>query len=197
MVEVRGTQTPVALDAVVGKLACLPPFVNAREAQEVQADGDRSPTLSVQEAARKFQLNPATVRRLLRQGRIAGMKNARGAWRVPAEATRPPILKASVPWSIRELRRIYSSSARLTANVESAHIREMIRRGFFGKGVWRDELDKLVPVAREIVNEQDASGQTLLATDPLFWGRAKQILDIAARILGQRAVLPCRASKGR
>jgi len=53
-----------------------------------------------------------------------------------------------------ELKRIHASSLRLTANVDWAQIREMIRRGFFSKEIWLDELDVLESVAKEIMNER-------------------------------------------
>ena len=84
--------------------------------------------------------------------------------------------------SDRALKKIYASSQRLTRNVNRAQIREMIRRGFFVKGVWLDELDTLESVAKEIVNEGDKKGRTLLEIEPEFWDRAKQIVDLGARI---------------
>jgi hypothetical protein len=82
----------------------------------------------------------------------------------------------------RQLKRIYSSSLRLNVNVERAQIREMIRRGFFSKGVWLDELDVLESVAREIVNGRDEKGRTMMETDRLLWMRAKEIIDLAAKV---------------
>jgi hypothetical protein len=42
--------------------------------------------------------------------------------------------------SNRELKRIHASS---------------LRRGFFSKGIWLDELDVLESVAKEIMNDRD------------------------------------------
>ena len=84
--------------------------------------------------------------------------------------------------SNRELKRIYASSSRLTANVNPAQIREMIQRGFFSKGVWLDELDVLEAVAQEIINQRDAEGRTMLEIDPEFWARAKEIVDLGAKV---------------
>ena len=81
-----------------------------------------------------------------------------------------------------ELRRIYASSSRLTANVSQAQIREMIRRGFFSKGVWLDELDLLESVARQIINQRDAEGRSMLEIDPESWARAKEIVVLGARV---------------
>jgi len=130
----------------------------------------RSGTLTVNQAARKFELHPDTVRRLLRQGRIIGTKVAgRGGlkWLVSANAAVQPALpKGRATWLTRELKRIYKSSARLTTNVERSQIREMIRRGFFSNGIWLDEFDKVESVAKEIVNKRERSGRTPLETDP-------------------------------
>jgi hypothetical protein len=84
--------------------------------------------------------------------------------------------------SNRELKRIYASSSRLTANVERVQIREMIQRGFFSNGVWLDELDVLESVAQEIINQSDAQGRTMLEIDPEFWARAKEIVDLGVRV---------------
>ena len=91
-------------------------------------------------------------------------------------ATSPPML------SNRELKRIYASSSRLTTNVQRAQIREMIQRGFFSKGVWLDELDVLESVAQEIIHQMDAEGRTMLEIDPEFWSRAKEIVDLGAKV---------------
>ena len=84
--------------------------------------------------------------------------------------------------SNRELKRIYASSLRLTANVDRAQIREMIRRGFFSKGIWLDELDVLESVAKEIMNDGDGKGRTMLEIDAELWMKAKEIVDIRARV---------------
>ncbi|HEY7337780.1 MAG TPA: hypothetical protein VH639_23000 [Bryobacteraceae bacterium] len=84
--------------------------------------------------------------------------------------------------SNRELKRIYVSSLRLTVDVDSAQIREMIKRGFFSNGIWLDELDLLEAVAKEVVNRRDEMGRTTLETDPLLWARAKDILDLGAKV---------------
>jgi hypothetical protein len=81
-----------------------------------------------------------------------------------------------------ELKKIYASSSRLTANVDRSQIREMIRRGFFVNGVWLDELETLESVAKEIVHDRDKRGRTMLQIDPEFWGRAKEIVDLGAKI---------------
>ncbi|MBV8846303.1 MAG: hypothetical protein JO307_26150 [Bryobacterales bacterium] len=74
---------------------------------------------------------------------------------------------------------------RLTVNVNRAEIREMIRRGFFVMGVWLDELETLESVAKDIISERDSTGRPVLETDPEFWGRAKQIVELGARIPAQ------------
>ena len=84
--------------------------------------------------------------------------------------------------SNRELKRIYASTSRLTANIDRAQIREMIRRGFFSKGVWLDELDVLESVAQEIIHQRDAEGRTMLEIDPEFWSKAKEIVDLGAKV---------------
>ena len=107
-----------------------------------------------------------------------------GQWLVARNATPPPRSpKGPEAISDRALKKIYASSRRFTANVNRAEIREMIRRGFFVKGAWLDELEKLESVAKEIVNERDKKGKTLLETEPEFWGRAKQIVDLATKML--------------
>lgn len=143
-------------------------------------------TLTVAQAARKFNLHPNTIRRLLRQGRLAGKKIAStgsGQWLVSAKATLP-LQPPNGPESMsgHELKKIYASSSRLTANVDRSQIREMIRRGFFVKGVWLDELETLESVAKEIVHDRDKKGRTILQIDPEFWGRAKEIVDLGAKI---------------
>src|SRR5215831_5155941 len=90
--------------------------------------------------------------------------------------------KAPAKLSNRELKRIYASSLRLAANVDREQIREMIRRGFFGKGIWLDELDVLESVAKEIMNQRDEKGQTMLEIDSELWMKAKEIVDVGARI---------------
>jgi hypothetical protein len=84
--------------------------------------------------------------------------------------------------SNRALKKIYVSSLRLTVDVDSAQIREMIKRGFFNNGIWLDELDLLEAVAKETVNSRDESGRTTREADPLLWARAKDILDVGARV---------------
>ena len=84
--------------------------------------------------------------------------------------------------SNRELKRIYASSLRLTANIDRAQIREMIRRGFFSMGIWLDELDVLESVAKEIMNERDGEARTTMETDPELWMKAKEIVDIRAQV---------------
>ena len=84
--------------------------------------------------------------------------------------------------SNRELKRIYASSLGLTKNVDRAQIRQMIRRGFFSKGIWLEELDVLESVAKEIMNDRDGEGRTMLVIDPKLWMSAKKIVDIRARI---------------
>ena len=84
--------------------------------------------------------------------------------------------------SNRELKRIYASSLRLTANIDRAQIREMIRRGFFSNGLWLNELDVLESVAKEIMNDGDGKGRTMLEIDPELWMKAKEIVDIRARV---------------
>ena len=81
-----------------------------------------------------------------------------------------------------ELKRIHASSLRLTANIDWAQIREMIRRGFFSKEIWLDELDVLESVAKEIMNERDEKGRTMLEIDPELWTKANEIVDVAARV---------------
>jgi len=90
--------------------------------------------------------------------------------------------KAPAKLSNRELRRIYASSLRLTANVDREQIREMIRRGFFSKGIWLDELDVLESVAKEILNQHDEKGKTMLEIDSELWMKAQEIVDVGARI---------------
>src|SRR5215469_10601300 len=85
--------------------------------------------------------------------------------------------------SNRALKKIHASSLRLTANIDRAQIREMIRRGFFSKGIWLDELDVLESVAKEIMNDSDGRGRTMLEIDPELWGKAKEIVDVGARVL--------------
>jgi hypothetical protein len=80
------------------------------------------------------------------------------------------------------LKRIYAASLRLTANVDRSQIREMIRRGFFSNGIWLDELDLLESVAKEVVNSRDENGRTTLERDPELWWKAKEIIDLAARV---------------
>jgi hypothetical protein len=75
-----------------------------------------------------------------------------------------------------------SNRERLTANVDRAQIREMIRRGFFSKGIWLDELDVLESVAKEIMNDSDGKGRTMLEIDPELWRKAKEIVDVGARV---------------
>ena len=84
--------------------------------------------------------------------------------------------------SNRELKRIYASSLRLTANVDRAQIQEMIRRGFFSKGIWLDELDVLESVGKEIMKQRDEKDQTMLEIDSELWMKAKEIVDVAARV---------------
>src|SRR5215467_6660153 len=84
--------------------------------------------------------------------------------------------------SNRELKRIYASSLCLTANVDRAQIREMIQRGFFSKGIWLDELDVLESVAKEIMNDSDGKGRPIGEIDPELWRKAKEIVDVAARV---------------
>src|SRR5215467_4560008 len=81
-----------------------------------------------------------------------------------------------------ELKRIHASSLRLTANIDWGQIREMIRRGFFSKGIWLDELDVLESVAKEIMNDRDGEGPTIMETDPELWMKAKEIVDIRAQV---------------
>ena len=81
-----------------------------------------------------------------------------------------------------ELKRLHASSLRLTANIDWGQIREMIRRGFFSEGIWLDELDVLVSVSKEIVNQRDEKGQTMLEIDSELWMKAKEIVDVGARI---------------
>jgi len=90
--------------------------------------------------------------------------------------------KEPAKMSNRELKRIYASSLRLRKNIDRAQIREMIRRGFFSKGIWLDELDVLESVAREIVNERDGEGRTMLEFDPELLMNAKEIVDIRAQV---------------
>ena len=90
--------------------------------------------------------------------------------------------KAPVKLSNRELKRIYASSLRLTADIDPAQIREMIRRGFFRKGIWLDELDVLESVAKEILNHRDERGRTVQQIDPLLWGHATEIVDLGAKV---------------
>jgi hypothetical protein len=80
--------------------------------------------------------------------------------------------------SDRALKRIHASSLRLTGNIDRAQIREMIRRGFFSKAIWLDELDVLQSVAREIMNDCDGEGRTMLEIDPELRKKAKEIVDI-------------------
>jgi len=84
--------------------------------------------------------------------------------------------------SNRELKRIHASSLRLTANIDRAQIREMIKRGFFTKGIWLDELDVLESVAKEIMNDSDGKGRPIGEIDPELWMKAKEIVDLAARV---------------
>ena len=84
--------------------------------------------------------------------------------------------------SNRELKRIHASSLRLTANIDRAQIREMIKRGFFSKGIWLDELDVLESVAKEIMNDGDGEGRTMLEMDPELCMKAKEIVDVGARV---------------
>jgi hypothetical protein len=90
--------------------------------------------------------------------------------------------KEPAKMSNRELKRIYASSLRLRKNIDRAQIREMIRRGFFSKGIWLDELDVLESVAKEIVNERDGEGRTMLEFDPELLMNAKEIVDIRAQV---------------
>ena len=83
--------------------------------------------------------------------------------------------------SNRALKRIYAASSRLTANVDRAQIREMIRRGFFSKGIWLDELDTIESVAKDILKSRDNRGRTMLEIDPQFWTNAKEIVDLGAK----------------
>src|SRR5215472_12322294 len=84
--------------------------------------------------------------------------------------------------SNRELKRIYASSLRLTKNIDRAQIREMIRRDFFSKGIWLDELDVLESVSKEIMNDSDEKGRPMGKIAPELWRKAKEIVDIAARV---------------
>lgn len=119
-------------------------------------------------------------------GRIAGKKVAgeKGEQRrTPSNA----IFQSSAPkqpaaLSTRELKRIYSSSSRLTANVDQAHICEMIRRGFFSNGIWLDELSVVESVAKQIIQHRDGRGRTILKADPELWMKAKEIVDLGARV---------------
>jgi len=90
--------------------------------------------------------------------------------------------KEPAKMSNRELKRIYASSLRLRKNIDRAQIREMIRRGYFSKGIWLDELDVLESVAKEIMNQRDEKGQTMLEIDSELWMKAKEIVDVGARI---------------
>jgi hypothetical protein len=59
-----------------------------------------------------------------------------GEWMIPEKAEiLPPGPKGAAALSYRELKSIYSFSLSLTRNVDEAHIREMILRGFFSKGI--------------------------------------------------------------
>ena len=40
----------------------------------------------------------------------------------------------------------------------------------------------LESVAKEIVNDRDAKGRTMLEIDPELWVKAKEIVDILARV---------------
>jgi hypothetical protein len=84
--------------------------------------------------------------------------------------------------SNRALKKIHASSLRLTANIDRAQIREMIRRGSFSKGIWPDELDVLESAANEILNDRDEKGRTMLEIDPELWRKAKEIVDVGARV---------------
>src|SRR5262249_41442754 len=94
--------------------------------------------------------------------------------------------------SNRALKRIHASSLRLTRNIDRAQIREMIRRGFFSKGIWLDELDVLESVAKEIMNDRDAEGRTMLEIDQELWMKEKDSVDVAARVPPRRDVLALR-----
>lgn len=133
-----------------------------------------------------------TLQRALLDGRLVGEHENGKLWftveAVRAFAARryqPIITPAAL--SNRALKKIYASSSRLKDKVDRAQIREMIKRGFFNKGVWLDELSALESVASEILNSRDNRGRDMREIDPQLWTNAKEIVDIGAKIpLDQR-----------
>lgn len=139
--------------------------------------------LTKQEAAAMSKCSARTLQRALLDGRLVGKYENGKLW-FTAQAVRAFVARRHQPTALsnRALKKIYASSSRLTANVDRAQIREMIRRGFFSKGVWLDELDTLESVAREILNSRDNQGRTMLEIDPEFWTNAKYIVDLGAKV---------------
>jgi helix-turn-helix protein len=138
-------------------------------------------SLTVEQAAQKFRLHANTVRRFLRQGRLKGKKisgRSGGEWMILEKAEiLPPGPKGPAALSYRELKCIYRFSLSLTRNVDEAHIREMIRRGFFSDSISLHELGIVESVAKDVLRR--SKWQEL---DPLLLERAKSIVERGAKV---------------